>query len=249
MGDSDRAVSDLVGFAGTFAVIVTAVLLISTAGVGALGELQHKEQRNNAQQAFEIAAQNFGAIENGNAPKRTSELDLHDGRLRVESNTRFDIHLSSGVDTSITPQSLVFQQGDTKIAYESGGIFRTDSNGGGIMEHAPGWVCTEDRAILSFVRLEAPTGHQLGSGVVQVAAVRNETRLLYPLNRTGPDSATDADAVSVTVANSPFERSWRNHFTKSNQHWSVSGNTITCDVSTDGAIYVRETVVNVTLKR
>lgn len=252
----ERAVSDLIGFAGTFAVIMTAVILISTTGIGTLGELQSQEQRNNAERAFLILSDNLEAIENGNAPRRTSELDLHEGNLRAAAGTEIDVETSTGVSETLTPRSLVFEQGDTVIAYENGAVFRRDGNGGGLMERPPGWVCTEDRAVISLVTLDVPEDYQLGAGIVQVRGEQTDTRLLYPLNRTGANSSTDAARVSVTFRNSPYERSWRNHFEKSPQHWDVSsaGNTVTvtCDVTTDGddgAVFVRETVINVSFVR
>lgn len=249
-GDA-RAVSDLVGFIGTFAVIITAVAIISTVGIGSLQEFQLHEQHNNAVRSMEAVADDLGQLQHGSATRRSTGIDLSVGRLRWIDDTSIRIETDTNAEYAIDPGSLRLELADTFVSYESGAVFRSDRSTNGVMKRAPAFVCRDgERAVVSVVELDGPEQRQVGSGTVQVTSVHERTDLLYPVNRTGANSSTAPTHVDVTIQNSPHARSWRTYFEREDNGWrTVDADTARCVVGGDGGVYVRKTVVNVSFVR
>lgn len=247
----DRAVSDLVGFIGTFAVIVTAVAIISTVGVGSLQEFQLNEQHNNAVRNMEAVADDLGRLQHGSATRRSTGIDLSVGRLRWIDDTSIRIETDTNAAYAVDPGSLRLELADTFVSYESGAVFRSDRATNGVMKRSPAFVCRDGRrAVVSVVELDGPDQRQVGSGTVRVTSVEERTDLLYPVNRSGANSSTDPTRVDVTIKNSPHTGSWRTYFEREDNGWrAVDADTGRCVVGDDGGVYVRRTVVNVSFVR
>lgn len=259
-GLDKRGLSDLIGFVLTFGVILASVALASMYGLDALGQFQQNEQVNNAERAFTVLSENLNDIERGEAPKRTSEIDLNEGSLGVVDDTEFTITVEgsappagtapppSGSDWTETVQTdaIRYSRDDATVIYENGATFRsTDPSGGSIVESKPELVCTENRAILSFVVLETDTNRELGSGTVRITGIHNTSEVLYPTGRNA--SASDGTAVRVGVV-SPRQQGWRTYFIGDQENWEEpSPNTYECP-DVDG-IVIRKTVVDIEFTR
>lgn len=247
--NDERGVSDLVGFVLTFAVIIAAVGIVSTFGVSSLNDIQQGEQLNNAERAFQILAENFNEIERGQAPRRTSEIDLREGSVLVANDSTFTVGVrNTPFNVTVPLQRIQYSQDNTIIAYENGATLRADRiSNGSTLRDRPDIVCTEERAIISIVQLDADLDRQLGSGKVQVTGVEQNETVLYPLNRSGRHSATYSDQVNVTLDNR-FLSGWDNYFSREESNWSrVNRQKWTCDGVSH--VYVRQTTINVTFVR
>ncbi|WEL17875.1 Putative pilin/flagellin [Halorhabdus sp. SVX81] len=240
---TDRALSELVGFSLTFAIIIFSVGLVATVGFSQLGEFRDSQQLDNAEQSFEIVGQSLESIEEGTAVTRIETLDLSGGAIDIERGSTVDITINPGGSTySIPLNALVYSSGSTNVSYETGATFRQQENGG-IMNTGPKFVCTDDVAILSFVTIESTEmGSIQSDGPLEITATHNGTELIYPVDRTGSGSASGANSVTLEF-DSPRESLWMDHFSSAD-NWSVSSSTATCGGSLD-RVYVRQTNVSV----
>lgn len=250
--DADRALSDLIGFVLTFAIIIGAVGLVSTFGLSALNDLQQNEQQRNAERSFQILAENFETVTNRNAPERTSEINLRAGTLRAQNETTIRVQATgsgpgpvANFDRRFFVHSLVYEQGETTLAYESGATFRA-ARQGEVLVTDPSLVCSGNSAIVSLVTLEPASERSFGSGTLQVTGALNETRLLYPQNRSGRNGPTAADDVTVTF-DSPNREAWVSYLDRQTNWDRVSSDTVVCQ-NVD-RVYVRETSLTVSFTR
>lgn len=254
MGD-DRALSDLVGFVLAFAVIVTAVGLVSTFGMDALEDARESELAKNTERSFVLLGQNFDELENGQAVRRTSEIELRSGSLGVRNDTNLRLEIRRPSDDNFehtfTPGSLQYRIDGEAIAYENGATFRgTIGTNASVIELEPGFVCGDDYAVVSLVKITQNDDRTISGGVARISGTRVRSEFLYPRNRTGgTDTATDGTHLNVTV-DSPFSGGWRQYFTRTGNDWSQSDpdeNTYTCEVGDSGSIYLKQTVIEIGL--
>ncbi len=256
---SNRALSNVIGFVLAFAVIITAVGFVSVFGIGILEDVQQAEQDDNAELALSVLANNFDALESGEGPRRSSELDLSDGSLYVRNESRMIVTVDHSGTASpavydIYPGSIEFDTGSgssERIVYENGAILRGNTRASGVaaVQNEPRLVCREETAILSFVRLNESVNVGYGSGTVQISGYRENTRVLYPTNLTGAKNATSASGVTIEF-NTVFDRGWVDYLVTEGDAWDSAGTrTVECDVGSDGRVYVRETVLTVTASR
>ena len=252
--NSERALSDLVGFVLAFAVIVTAVGLVSTFGMDSLEDAREAELAKNTERSFVLLGQNFDELENGQAVRRTSEIELRSGSLSVRNSTNITLEIERPSDDNFertfTPRSLQYRIGGEAIAYENGATFRGGlGTNASVMELEPGFICGDDYAVVSIVEI-TQTNRSISGGVARVSGTRVRSELLYPRNRTGNiDTATDGTRLDVTV-DSPFSGGWRQYFIRAGNGWdhpNPDKNTYTCDVDSSGSIYLKRTVIEIGL--
>ncbi len=248
LGQDTRAVSELVGFSLTFGIVLVSVTLIATLGFGQLTDFRDAQQLDNAEQAMEIVGGSLESIEEGDAVTRSEAMDLSGGSIEVEKGSVANVTVfnSSGGrlhSELLDLNALVYSQGSTRISYENGATYRQESQGG-VMTTEPKFVCSDDVAVLSFVTLEERTqAGKISGGEVSITASHSDTRLVYPVNRTG-DNATNAANVTVEMT-SPREGPWTDHFDNA-ENWNASGTTIQCGGSLE-RVYVRQTNISVSL--
>jgi len=254
--DTDRAVSNVVGFVLAFSVIVAAIGFVSVFGVEVLQDVQRLEEDNNAEIALTVLADNFEAIERGRAPRRSSELDISDGNLYVRNETEFTVEIDrSGTNPEfdVRPGSIEFRAGPEspeRILYENGATLRGNvrADGAAAVGAEPRLVCRDDAAILSFVRLEESVNVGLSGGTARVIGIHEGERVLYPRNVTGANSSVDATGVTLTIS-SVFDRGWVDYLARE-QGWDRRGTReVACDVGPDGRVFVTETVIRVRVSR
>jgi hypothetical protein len=244
----DRGVSELLSFAFSFAVIITSVTLVFTAGFGALETAEQAEQTNSAERAMDVLASNLNAIQRGD-PARTSEIRLGDGSLGVQNRTELRITVEGSgspfpLNYTVRPQSLVYSNGDERIRYTMGGVFRGDLDGS-VVTRPPTLLCRtgpDGRAVVPVLDLSQPDDRTVSTGgSVTVNGRQRSVELLFPPNQTL--DASSATLVRIEVVSSPVPNAWDRYFSRT--AWSPSGSTYECSVGVDGTVYVRQTSVGV----
>lgn len=246
--DSDRAVSDLVGFVLTFAIIIASVSFVYVAGFDALGDIREREGVNTADRAMQGVAETLEDIHREGVPSRSIELGVDSGELDVtDSDLRLEVKTDSGTTKTydVTTNALVFspEQDRAELVYESGALFRNEYEGS-IVRHRPVVSCTSNAAIISVVSVR---GELSTSGSVQLTARQNRTSILYPNPQAG-EKATDATKLTVDVSPSSYEDSWSRHFSRitdePNTNWvqGPSDSEFACeDVD---QVYIRKTTID-----
>ena len=243
----DRAVRNVIGFTLTFSIILVSVGLVTTLGVGQLESISQNERVENGQQAMELIATNFQQLERQQATVQVNELDLSGGSLTVVDGPAVTVRSTQNFNRTIDVRALEYEVGETTFTYENGALFRTDSRENSVLLSDPQLTCTPRRAVVSVVTIGAGSDSHFDGGAVTVSGTSTSQELLFPMNRTGTDSAGDAEEANLTVA-SPRIGAW-------DRYLSDSGNWTRSDALDDTyvcagveAVYVRRTVISVSFQ-
>lgn len=249
-GDTDRGLSDLVGFVVIFGIVLFAASLTLTIGQGQLDQLKENEQIRNAERGVELLGQQFDRLEAGQSRVQTGQLELAGGSLETTNRTNVVIEVTETGGKSRTytlnGTGVRYRFEDQIIAYESGGIFRRSAGAGssGVATTPPEFTCTDSRSFVSVVAVDG--SFSLGGGTATVRSVLSNTSVVYPTNRTG-SVGTSSSAENVTVSFpglSGSENGWR--YLNQSAGWNRIGpNTYSCASSGDFSAVVRQTVVTV----
>jgi FlaG/FlaF family flagellin (archaellin) len=238
----DRAVSDVVAFVLVFALVITAVGLVTTVGFGSLQDVAQSEQAKSAEIAFDAVAETVAELERGTAPVRSSEVSLSDGSMSVVEGATVDVRVrnssesfgTTDYDYSRTTGGIEYRSADARFTYESGTVYRGGS-AGSVLRSSPSMTCTGGTAVVSLVDLRVDGSAAVGSGSTTVVSRATNRSVLYSSARHA-----DTEAVRVTVASSGQE-AWNEHFASA-AGWTGSGGTYTCSAE---RVFVRLTVVEV----
>jgi len=240
----DRAIRNIIGFTLTFSIIVVSVGLVSTLGYQQLETLSQNERIENGEQAMELISAGLQQIEQQQSTVQTNELDISGGSLAVVDGPNVTVRSTRNFNTTIPVGGLRYTIGQTTFTYENGALFRTGVQGNTAVLSGPAWTCTRHRAVVSVVTIRAGSNSQFGGDSVTVSGTSTSSDLLFPMNRTGPDSASDPGEANVTVG-SPRSQAWGRYLNDSG-NWTRSGgleDTYVCDGVE--AVYVRQTVIRV----
>lgn len=256
--DDERALSNVVGFVLAFAVIISAVGIVSTFGFDALEDARESELAKNTERSYVLLGQNFNELVEGEAVKRTSEMELRSGSMGVTNETVFTLEIEqspgSNFERKFAPHSLDYRIDDTVIAYENGATFRgkTGTNAS-VLDIEPSFICGDDYAVVSLVTLDQRDNRTISGGVARVSGKRTDSQLLYPTNRTESKwggSAANGSQLTVTV-DSPHSGGWQQYFTRDENEWyqpDPDKNEYVCDgPDNGGSVYIKRTVIEVGL--
>jgi hypothetical protein len=240
----NRAVRNVVGLTLTFSIIVVSVGLTATFGSQQLERVSQAERVENARAGMEAVADGMDRLQQQRSVVAKHELNLADGTLTVVDGPTLRLRSTQNFNRSVTVGGLRLRIGDTEFVYAAGALFRTDDRGNSVLVAPPAMSCTGQRAVVSVVSLRPAESSQFGGESVAVTATAESSRLLYPLNRTGEDSATSAAEANLTVS-SPRANAWGQQF-RTTGNWSESAaldDTYVC-AGVD-AVYVRQTNITV----
>ncbi|MFC7197070.1 hypothetical protein ACFQL4_24515 [Halosimplex aquaticum] len=239
----ERAARNMVGFTLTFAIIVVSVGLVATMGYPQIDNLSQTERLDNAEAGMELVASNFEQLQEQRATVRTNELSLSGGSLTVIEGPTVTVEAeNTDFARTYSVGGLQYAHEGTTITYENGGVFRTYGEGNVAIVDRPSMTCTEDRAVVSVVRVVPESTTKTGADYVSISGAAQTRELHFPINRTGPDSMAAADELRVSVSSRSI--AWNRHFEDAG-NWTAgpTAGTFRCDGIE--AMYVRETVVSV----
>lgn len=204
----DRGVSELVGFVLVFALVVSVVAVISLAGLGTLEDVRAVERTKNAERAMEVLSDNMADIHRRGAPSRATEISLEGASVSLGREVQVIVR-NEGARTFLDDRvfqvrPVVYDDGDTKLVYVMGVVFRDDPRGGTvIVPYDP--VVSEDRALFPVVTTVSATGDsqriQSQTVLVRGEAVNRRVRVA--------DTDPDRNYRNVTFnVSSPRQELW-----------------------------------------
>lgn len=235
-----RGVSDLIGFATVFGVVVVSVALVYTFGVGALGDVQRTEAVDNAERGFDILADNMADVHRNGAPGRSTELEFEGGELATTGQVTLTVkNGSGGLLASLVATPVSYTDGDEGFHYTGGAVVRTNRDAA-VVVHEPPFRFGPERTVLSFVETK-PAGDtvSVGGGSVRVSGRLVGSSVAAAETNEGPYE------VNVT---SPRYGAWRRYLEGEGLSCVVHAaeNKVSCEDDAD-EIYVRRTIVRVRL--
>jgi len=246
----DRAVSDVLAFTIVFSIIITSVALTYTIGFGAIQDAQEGEQSQNAERAMSALGTNFEAVERGEAEGRAGQIALRGGALDVPDDATMNVTVvnSSGATTSgdVAIGSLTYTQEDTELAYQGGGVFRSD-DGNSIVVQRPQVRCRDDRAMITIVRIISDESGVSGSTSVEITAdaAAGTPSLVYP-NAT---RSASAQQVTLNLSDTRHGEAWERYLTEEDNEWEADGGgDFTCRLGGDGGqVIVRQVTIRISV--
>lgn len=247
----ERAVSHMVGFVLIFGIIVAGATFSLVVGQNAINEVSGFEQNRNADRAMTLMGQDIDHLAFSRSSSSESAINIDNGQIRYED-------LSSSIDVEVAGPgwsrafsnrtgSIVFEKDDITLRYENGMVIRSVRGAGTSLTEAE-FSCRNDKAIVSIVTLQGNADRQLGSGRITVDTFLNETKVVYPLNRSGRGSASNAESVTIEVS-SPTDDVWDDVLNDSPNWNSLGSGRFECDVGSAGHVYVRQSVIDVEFQR
>jgi len=224
---SDRAVSEVVSYVLVFALVVSAVGIVSVSGLSTLQDTRNDEQMENAERAFSVLDDNLADVHRRNAPSRATELSLGQAKLETGANVTMWVNVtgSDPVNYSSKIRPLVYTGDEGRqLVYEAGAVFRT-SEGGGVRVQDPPFVVSEDRVLISMVGLNRPDRQALSGSTVLVRARQRGQSPDVVYNST----AGGANSVTIALRGTSQPKLWRDYLQEVGfSSCSVSGDDVKC---------------------
>ena len=239
----ERAVSDVLAFIIVFSIIITSVALVYGTGFSSLDNVREGEQKANAERAMEALALSMNDIVAGETPRRGGSLDLGGGLLEV-AETETTVKVNGTKVYNETTNAFAYTVGTTTVAYENGGVFRSDRDAS-INVRRASMTCNGDRAVVSLVVLRTDSGAIDSQGDVEVTMVEQNSSVVYH------DTDPGTENLQVRIDDTQFAAGWNRSLNGASEYdWSAdepSASTVEAVCSTD-AVIVRVTVIDVTFE-
>lgn len=236
----NRGQSELVGFVLVFGIIVLTITVVTATGYVGLQNAQDHERANNAERSFVVLADNVDDVVTGGAPSRATEIKTADGTLSVAEPVTVTVTADGSVVHEAEIQPIAYElDSDSTIVYSGGAVVR-ESDGGQVMVREPDLLLSDEVVVVPIVRTTADGNQNLGgstTALVRTERVGNET--VYA-NENGTDLT-----INVT---SPRAAAWKAYLEDepATDGCSISGDTVTCDVTTRRAyVTVKRIVVRI----
>lgn len=252
MREHDRAVSEVIGFVLIFGIVLGTISLVYVSGIAGLDDTRDSERLQNAERAFDVLADNFQKMGNGEAPNRATEIKLADAQLDTtdHQSLRFD---SDSLAQSATsgPVSIRYSAGtDTQIYYEAGAVIRVD-DGNSIMLSEPDFIFQEDRIVVRYLETRGAGQSVGGSTTVLVRGEVRDSSLLASATDIDSDETATFEITTESDRTDAWERYLESEIDWEEDACSVGGDgeTVTCsfEVAEGGSIHVARTRIRVTL--
>ncbi|MFB6125116.1 MAG: hypothetical protein ABEJ59_04070 [Halanaeroarchaeum sp.] len=236
---ADRAVSDVLGYALVFAMIVSLIGFVYASGMGGLTDVRQSEKLTNAERAFDVLDANLDDIAHGRADSRGTEIKLQDAALDFGDPVTINVSVAGGdyYAQRITPITYRSSDAATTIVAVDGAVLRQESTGSAMLRQ-PGFVFGDETVVPMVVTRTRDAGVS-GSGRVLVRTVAPDRNVRH--------FATNGAAVTIRVT-TPRPGAWSRYLSEqSGQDCTVSGSTVECTVSPDD-VYVQVVYVDVSLE-
>lgn len=200
LAGDDRSVSEVVGYVIIFALVISVIGFITALGMPTLEGVQENEQAANAERAFDVVADNMGAVYERNAPSRATEIDLGDSEIYYGDNVTMTVEAGfEEYEREFRPVILRVND-DTSLVYEGGAVFREERNGGFVLRDSP-FLLSEDRVHVPIVKTTAPAIESAGGTTILLRGKSANRSEIY----------SGSGDVTIEIE-SPRYEIWEQHF-------------------------------------
>lgn len=220
----DRAQSSTIGFAIIIGLTLAAAASIVVFGSAALDEGQRNVEINQAEHALTQFDSRVAQVALGDSSSQRVSLGTTGGTYSVDEDAGkvWVVHEEwngTGTEEVIlsgrTLGAITYDRGDTTIAYQGGGVWRVDDEGGATMISPPEFHYRAPTLTFPIIRVEGDGS----SGGRSTARVRRSTELttLFPdadetyANSDPYENPVEEGNMTVTVQ-SEYCEAWRSYF-------------------------------------
>ncbi|MFC7019034.1 MULTISPECIES: DUF7289 family protein [Haloarcula] len=211
---ASRGQSEVLGVVLLLSVVILGVLAVVVGGSAVIAELQTDAEVSAAENALASFDSEASAVALGNSPSRAVDLGLtaNDGDLRHHETSwiRVDAYNDSdGTSAEVVNATLgtvEYVNGETTVASEGGGIWRSDGEGS-VMLSRPEFHYRENTLTMPLVVVD---GDQGLTSDVQITR-RSEPVRHYPNATDGFLNQPAGGTITVTVQSEYYE-AWGRYF-------------------------------------
>lgn len=243
-GRDRRGVSDTIGFVFVFALIVSAVGLVTVVGMGSLQDARDYEQVNNAERAFEVLSDNVEDLRREEVPSRATEIKLGGASVRTGDPIMVNV-TASGASASASTGNLsmtpIVYEADTgeQIRYVNGAIVRSNDQASWMVDE-PALLLGSNRTMVPVLWLRADQQRSLsGDRTVHIRTVHTSTDL------SAADTGDTYDTVTIRME-TPNADLWADYYTRQGMSCTQpTEDTIDCTKSGLDRVYVTTVGISV----
>ncbi len=236
----ERASTELVGFVLVFGTVVLGIATVSLAGFQVVQLEQDHRQVHHTDRALDGLSNDFDDILRiDGVSQRDHELAGGGGTIAPgEPGPQMEVAVdhADGTDTeSWHLGSFGYEGGSHAVAYEGGGVFRTDESGEQTVLTEPRVRCTDETAIISVVTIEEDGRSIQSDGIVSITATETKSYR---------ETFSDISSFEVGIeTDRTSDRGWERVFADG---WTETGDRWTC-LDSDGPVVDSVTVHVVTI--
>lgn len=153
---TSRGVSEVMGYALIFGVILIISTTATTIGFGHIDTQQKQEQISTIQNGFEIFDSDIETIQTHKDPKKQTPLNIQSGSIGYGNQTtitlgEWDGSSFTSESTTVESTHISYQADRAEIIYDSGLVFNNDRNGGILTQTKTNAVIGSEKAIIPIV--------------------------------------------------------------------------------------------------
>ncbi|WP_435096093.1 DUF7289 family protein [Halarchaeum sp. P4] len=172
MSDGSRAQSEVVGLAlllGLTLIVTGVVVMVAS---GTLGETQQRAATSNAEDVMTLFDSKAALVALGRTDGQTVTLGQPgEGRYTVDNSSGWirlrHVNHSGNGNTAVlvneTLGTMTYRNGQTRIAYQGGGVWRTDGSGRPVLLSPPEFHYQTQTLTLPVISLETVPGETTGT--------------------------------------------------------------------------------------
>lgn len=207
----ERAVSEVLGYAMIFALIVSSIGIVTVGGLGSLQDARTNEQLENAKRAFDVLHDNMADVHAEGAPSRATEVSLGDSEVYFGDNVTVTVETNNGEAKYPDIRPVVFRiDGDKRLVYEAGATIQEQRHGGIVLNDPPFTIRDDNlgagQVHVPIVRTTAPDVRSIGGTNV---LIRGQSTTREVLN----ESVTAGKRLeSIAIGSTPRYEIWAQYF-------------------------------------
>ncbi|WP_256296851.1 DUF7289 family protein [Haloarchaeobius salinus] len=204
----DRGVSELLGLVLLFGMVAVGIAAILLAGSVAVDSIQEEASVSSAQMGMHELDSRVGDTTGGPVG---IDLESRDGVYRVVRNGSVSFTVNGQANCSTTTPLGSVQYHDrrgNRLAYEAGGIWRLDSDGGISMVSAPQIDHDDGQLTMDLTNISGEFDG--GQAVMRSAETSADDDIVEELYRGG-DGCFPPETITITVE-SQFYEAWGRYF-------------------------------------
>jgi hypothetical protein len=213
-GGRVRAQSETLGFILLFSIVILGAGVVLIFGAVAVADSQQSLSGDRAEKVLTQMDSEISMVALGRTNSQEMEFKRSDREqfsVNASAGTINITTVGSGPDTVILPDTnlgaVVFERSETKITYQGGGVWRSDSGDGSAMISPPEFNYRDQTLTLPLVTI---SGDKSLSGN---AVIRKDgpSRSHFPNATKGLSNPLEDEIVQVTVE-SEYHLGWKTYF-------------------------------------
>ncbi|WP_247008589.1 DUF7289 family protein [Halorientalis litorea] len=186
MRGDERGVTSPLGYLLVISMVILAVTSIVVIGSSALGDTQSQSELRRAEHSMTLFDSRAAMVALGTSDSQTLDFGTDSGQFYTQPDygwmaIKHVDYDNAGNTQEIYNESLgamVYENENTRMAYQGGGVWRLDRDGAATMVSPPEFHYRQATLTLPVIRL---LGETAGSGAPSVTvSSRQQARLLFP---------------------------------------------------------------------